>query len=257
MSSKKERFRIVVDERERRSRVPGALKELGMDVEYATLDVGDYIVYGDCCVERKSVGDFINSIYDARLFIQVDEMLKHYSRPVVIVEGSSASIVSIDKPKVLYGALASLAVEFRVPVLFTPSYMHTAVAIVALASHCSSKEGAYREPLLRRIRKGSSSSDRSLKEQQLSIIASLPGIGGKLASRLLEKFGSPMGIFSASIADLARVEGIGYAKARRIRYTLDTSMSSKIAEYRMLDDYTHGNTDDVNTGYCNVDKEWE
>ncbi|MFN4335984.1 MAG: ERCC4 domain-containing protein [Candidatus Nitrosocaldus sp.] len=244
MSNKKERFRIVVDERERRSRVPDALQELGMDVEYAMLDVGDYIVYGDCCIERKSIDDLINSIFDARLFIQVDYMLKLYSRPIVIVEGSSASIASIDRPEVMYGALASLAVEFRVPVLFTPSYMHTAVAIVALARHCKSKS-ADREPLLRRIKKGSS--DGSLKEQQLSIIASLPGIGGKLASRLLERFGSPMGIFSASIADLARVEGIGYAKARRIRYVLD-SMGSKIVKYHMLDDYTHVNLDDANIG---------
>ncbi|GBC74555.1 DNA integrity scanning protein DisA [archaeon HR05] len=234
-SNKKARLRIVVDEREKRSMVPDALKELGANVEYAVLDVGDYLVYGNCCIERKSVDDLINSIYDARLFIQVDEMLKHYSRSVVIVEGSSEDIEGMDKPNVLYSALASLAVEYRVPVVYTPSYLHTALAIVALAKHCSSKEDAYREPLLKRIRK---SKDGLLREQQLSIIASLPGIGSRLASRLLERFGSPINIFNASTADLARVEGIGYAKARKIRYALDTSISSKFTRHNLLDDYT-------------------
>lgn len=241
-NNNKERFRIVVDERERRSKVPDTLKELGMDVEYTTLDVGDYIVHGDCCIERKSVDDLINSIYDARLFIQVDEMRKHYSRPVVIVEGSSASISSIDKPSVLYGAVASLAVEFRVPVVFTPSYMHTAVAIVALARHCSRKE--YKEPMIKRIRKGKY---ESLREEQLSIVASLPGIGVRLASRLLDRFGSPIGIFNASVADLARVEGVGYAKARKIRYALDASVSSKDVEHHILDYYTPIGVKDVDT----------
>ncbi len=240
MSSNKMRLRIVVDEREKKSKVPDALKEFGVDVEYAVLDVGDYVVYGDCCIERKSVNDLINSIYDARLFIQVNEMLKHYSKSVVIVEGSSEDIACVDKPNVLYGALASLAVEYRVPIVYTPSYLHTALAIVALAKHCSSKEDAYREPLLKRIRK---SKDGLLREQQLSIIASLPGIGGRLASRLLERFGSPMNVFNASIADLARVEGIGYAKASKIRYALDTSLGSKLAEHQVLDDYTNA-TDD-------------
>lgn len=234
-SNKKARLRIVVDEREKRSMVPDALKELGANVEYAVLDVGDYLVYGDCCIERKSVDDLINSIYDARLFVQVDEMLKHYSRSVVIVEGSSEDIEGVDKPNVLYGALASLAVEYRVPVVYTPSYLHTALAIVALAKHCSSKEDAYREPLIKRIRK---SKDGLLREQQLSIIASLPGIGSRLASRLLERFGSPINIFNASTADLARVEGIGYAKARKIRYALDTSLSIKFTGHNLLDDYT-------------------
>ncbi|MEM0363994.1 MAG: ERCC4 domain-containing protein [Candidatus Nitrosocaldus sp.] len=235
MGSKKARLRVVVDEREKRSKVPDALKELGADVEYALLDVGDYVVYGDCCIERKSVDDLINSIYDARLFIQVDEMLKHYSRSVVIVEGSSEDIAGIDKPNVLYGALASLAVEYRVPVVYTPSYLHTALAILALAKHCSSKDDAYREPLIKRIRK---SKDGLLREQQLNIVASLPGIGGRLASRLLERFGSPINIFNASITDLARVEGIGYAKARKIRYALDAE-SSKSTGYHLLDDYTN------------------
>ncbi|MCS6768199.1 MAG: ERCC4 domain-containing protein [Candidatus Nitrosocaldus sp.] len=242
MSKQSKRLRVVVDERERRSGVPDALKELGIYVDYATLDVGDYIVHRDCCVERKSVDDLINSIYDARLFIQVDGMLKHYPSPVLIIEGSSTSLSSVDKPGVLYGAIASLVVEFKVPTVFTPSPTHTAVAIAALARHFSREDDDAREPMLRRIRK-----DRygSLREQQLGIIASIPGIGGRLAQRLLERFNSPINVLNASLADLARVKGVGYAKARRIRYTLDTDVSGRVTGQRTLNDYRIGVADDA------------
>ncbi len=53
--------------------------------------------------------------------------------------------------------------------------------------------------------------------QQLSILASLPGIGEKLAVRMLTKFKTPIKALNASTADLARIGGMGYVRASKLR----------------------------------------
>ncbi len=62
--------------------------------------------------------------------------------------------------------------------------------------------------------------------QQLYVLTSLPGIGTKLATRLLDKFHSPKNVLNASIADLARVPGLGNMRAEKIRRILDSTSSS-------------------------------
>ncbi|RMF30602.1 MAG: heavy metal resistance protein CzcA, partial [Candidatus Nitrosothermus koennekii] len=63
-------IRIIVDDREKNSKVPDELEELGVRVEYKHLEVGDYIPLPEVVVERKSMRDLVKSIYDNRLFIQ-------------------------------------------------------------------------------------------------------------------------------------------------------------------------------------------
>jgi DNA processing protein len=60
-------------------------------------------------------------------------------------------------------------------------------------------------------------------------LACVPGIGGLRRKRLLERFGSPQAIFSATAADLATVEDVGPKLARLI----PTFVSSPIAEETM------------------------
>ena len=50
------------------------------------LQVGDYVLTPDVCVERKSVGDLIGSLNSGRLYTQATAMTRHYSRPVLLIE---------------------------------------------------------------------------------------------------------------------------------------------------------------------------
>lgn len=226
----KERVRIVVDERERQSGIPDELAKLKAMVDFAQLKVGDYIVAPDSAVERKSIRDFVKSIYDGRLFAQCSELVTHYAKPVLIVEGCNDAFERlVDSPMVIYGALASVALDFRIAVIHTPSASHTARALIAMASRTlKEKQG----PLLRKVRKSN-----PVKIQQLSILASLPGVGDKLATRMLEKFQTPMKALSASTAELARVEGMGYARASRLRKVLDHVQVDSKGKQTALDGY--------------------
>ena len=211
---KLENLRIIVDERERKSGIPDLLKAIGMGVEMKTLPVGDYIVAPETIVERKSIKDLMASVFDGRLYDQCARLKEHFANPIVLIEGNVDEIEEItDNPLVFYGALSRVTLEFKIPIIPTPSASHTAKLLVAL---CSKKDGP-KGPYLKKIKKSS-----NLETQQLSTLCSLPGIGEKFAVRMLEKFGTPLKVFSATTSELAKVEGLGESRAKKIKNMLTT-----------------------------------
>lgn len=214
-----ENLRIVVDERERKSGIPDLLKAVGINLEIKTLPIGDYIVAPETVVERKSISDLVSSIFDGRLFDQCDRLREHFAHPIILMEGNVDELEQIvENPFVFYGALSSVAIDFKIPIVPTPSAAHTAKLLVSM---CSRKE-ITKGPYLKKIKKSD-----NLQRQQLSVLCSLPGIGEKLATRMLERFGSPARMLNASLADLAKVEGLGEARAKKIKQMLESESKLK------------------------------
>ena len=224
-------LRIVVDEREKKSGIPALLKSVGMNMEIKTLAVGDYIVAPETVVERKSIHDFVSSIFDGRLFDQCSRLKEHFQHPVLLMEGNVDEVDDVtDNPLVFYGAVSSVVLDFGIPVIPTPSAAHTAKLLVSM---CARKEQA-RGPFLKKIKK---SGDQ--QRQQLSVLCSLPGIGEKLAVRMLERFGTPLDALSATAADLAKVEGLGKSRAALIKKMLEShSRHEKKSGQKTLHDPT-------------------
>ena len=81
---------------------------------------------------------------------------------------------------------------------------------------CSRKESP-KGPYLKKIRKSN-----DLEKQQLSSLCSLPGVGEKFAVRMLEKFGTPLKVFTATTAELTKVEGLGEVRAKKIKKILES-----------------------------------
>ena len=211
---KLENLRIVVDERERKSGIPDLLKSVGLNIEMKTLPVGDYIVAPETVVERKSIRDLLSSVFDGRLFDQCSRLKEHFQNPIVLVEGNVDEIEEItDNPLIFYGAISTVVIDFKIPIIPTPSAAHTAKLLVSLCSRKDIPKGPY----LKKIKKSS-----DLQKQQLSVLCSLPGIGDKFAVRMLEKFGTPLRVFNATTAELAKVEGLGDVRAKKIKTMLDS-----------------------------------
>ena len=207
-----EDIRIVIDERERKSGIPKLLRAIGVNVEVKTLPIGDYIVSHETVVERKSIHDFISSIFDGRLFDQCNRLKEHFKFPIILLEGNVDEIESItENPLVFYGALSTIAVDFKIPVIPTPNASHTAKLLVSLSSRKESIKG----PLLKKIKKSN-----DIQKQQLIVLCSLPGIGEKTAIRMLEKFGTPLKALSSSTKDLAKIPGLGESRAKKIKKML-------------------------------------
>ena len=211
---KLDQLRIIVDEREKKSGIPDLLKAVGVNIEIKTLPVGDYIVAPEIVVERKSIRDLISSIFDGRLFDQCNRLREHFQHPVILMEGNVDEIEEFtENPLVFYGALSSIALDFKIPVLPTPNATHTAKLLVSM----SSRKDATKGPFLKKIKKSS-----DLQRQQLSVLCSLPGVGEKLATRMLEKFGTPLRVLGASSVELSKVEGLGKERAKKIKEMLES-----------------------------------
>lgn len=227
--------RIVVDERERNSGIPDLLKKAGAIVDLAQLPVGDYIVSPETAVERKTVNDLVHSIYDGRLFMQCSELVKHYAKPLVIIQGNLVKLQEIpedvidagriqkikERMPLAYDALATVAMEFRIPIIHTPDAEQTANLLITLVNK-NLQDGRATGPLLKKIRKRN-----PVYLQQLSVLSSVPGVGDKLAARMIEKFKTPQRALNASAAELATISGFGLARAQRLRKILDSAAKTE------------------------------
>lgn len=211
---------VVVDERERGSGVPELLLSLGVPVEYALLDVGDYVVTPEIGVERKTVRDFQLSIYDGRLFSQASSLSSYYAKPVLILEGDLAELEEFaDNVRPFLGAITSLAISYRLPIIPSKDREQTAEYIRLMVEQ--SRRPREARPPLPRVRKG-----EDLALLQLGLVGVLPGVGPKLAERLLETFGTPLAVFNAGKLALSRIRGLGLKKAQRIEEVLKSPYRS-------------------------------
>lgn len=77
---------VVVDMREFRSSLPSLLHAVGFAVVPCTLQVGDYVISTDMCVERKSLSDLVQSLNSGRLYTQCEAMSTHYVHPILLIE---------------------------------------------------------------------------------------------------------------------------------------------------------------------------
>ncbi|XP_054163438.1 LOW QUALITY PROTEIN: DNA repair endonuclease XPF-like [Oppia nitens] len=86
VSQNKTTKRIIIDMREFRSDLPTLIHKRGIDIEPITIEIGDYILTPDTCVERKSVNDLIGSLNNGRLYTQTEVMTRYYKRPLLLIE---------------------------------------------------------------------------------------------------------------------------------------------------------------------------
>ena len=211
---KLDKLRIIVDERERKSGIPDLLRAVGINIEMKTLPIGDYIVAPETIVERKSIRDLVSSVFDGRLFDQCNRLKEHYQFPIILMEGNVDEINEItENPLIFYGAVSTIALDFKIPIIPTPSADHTAKLLVSMCSRKETPKG----PFLKKIKKSN-----NVQKQQLTALSSLPGVGEKLSIRMLKKFGSPLRVFNANLAELTKVEGLGAARAKKIKNMLET-----------------------------------
>ncbi|WP_414469987.1 DEAD/DEAH box helicase [Methanobacterium sp. ACI-7] len=218
---------IYADSREGNSKVLRELDKLDVDIKVRGLAVADYQVSDEVAIERKTVSDFIGSIIDKRLYKQARELVENFRKPVIIIEGENL-YSSLIHPNAIRGAMASLAVDFGIPIIPTRSEEDTAAMITRIA---------IREQIHERtdIQIRTEKKPLTLYEQQLYIVESLPNIGPVTAKKLLEEFGSVKGVVNASESELKKVEGIGNKIAQKIREVVSSGFGEiKVSKTRKL-----------------------
>ena len=195
--------KITIDYREHAETLKQELTSAGIKFDIKKLNLGDYIIFPDTVVERKTTKDFCISLIDGRLFGQAYRLAKFAETPIFIIEGKSFTKEIPVKTGInqIKGALISIAQTFRIPVLRTVDEADTAWHLKHLAEQ------------RQRIgeNKGSLCSYRPKKIQTKKeyVLRMFPGVGPKTARLLLGEFGSITNIVNASYDELLKVDGIG------------------------------------------------
>ena len=204
------RYRLRVDFSERNAAVLDLARECGdFDIHMERLAVGDYLIDGGIIVERKTHVDFATSLVDGRLFPQAAALAGSPHRPVVLVEGPKPPQMPDVHPHALKGAIVSLAVMWRLPVIQARDPDDSLRILQFLAQQLARSGPGI---LQRYDRK-----PKRLASRRLYVLQGLPGVGPSLANRLFLQFGSVERVITADPSLLVQVRGMGPKKAQRIR----------------------------------------
>ncbi len=199
---------VLADHREKNNRVVKELIDAGVSVKTAQLTTADYVVSGKVGVELKKVPDFVASIIDGRILDQMRDLKNSFQKAVLIIEGEE-DIYSVRNvhPNAIRGMLASVVLDFHVPVLYTKNPQDTAALLAVMAKREQGKEIDFTLHPLK---------PKSICEQQEFIVSAFPNIGVQTARVLLEHFGSIKNLVNAPEEQLTELKGIGDKTAKQL-----------------------------------------
>ncbi len=205
---------IIADNREKNSLVIAELIALDIDVEFKQLEIADYLIGEEIAIERKTISDLISSIFNKRIFTQL-ENLQNYPKPLLVIEGYynfDHEEIQINQ-NVIKGFILSVALEHRIPIIFTENPKDTALHLALLAKKKKSEFS---------LRAKTQMTD---EERLQFIIEGFPTIGPKTAQKLLEKYKTIKKIINAPQEEIKKMLG---KKAEKFIELLDKEYETKI-----------------------------
>lgn len=192
-----------------------ANERTGHEFETANLDSGDYCVEGPAgkyLIERKDWPDFVDSWRTGHLYSQLRRMNLQDHQPVLVIEGDRR----YPHTQINWGEdrryLTAVVAGFDVPVIPTRDTDETLSVVEDFEDW--SGESDDRVHSVRTTKKVKDS------ERGQYILEGLPNVGPSRAQDLLDEFGTPRQVMTASIERLQDVEGIGPSTAEAINDAL-------------------------------------
>jgi ERCC4-related helicase/ERCC4-type nuclease len=204
-----QRIPIYVDQRENTKLIKELFQLDDIKVIGKQLEIGDIVISEKIAIERKEKLDFVNSIIDKRLFSQLIDLAKNYKRPVLIIEGSQ-NIYTLRNinPNVIRATLSSIAIDLRIPIIYTDSIAETALMIQTIAKRNV------------RTKKNISLADnkRSFSENEEieKFVSSIPKINVVNAKGLLSAFSTIKNLVNSKEEHLIKIDGIGKGRAKHL-----------------------------------------
>ncbi len=215
--------KVIIDHRERSSGIVKELVKHEIETEIKNLVIADFIIQTkdlnnkihNVGIEKKTQIDFLNSIIDKRILTQLIVLKENFSIPLLIIEGSK-NIFALRNfhPNSIRGMLATIAIDFQIPIIQTKNIRDTAAFLALIAKRLEKER--------RSISLLSKRKPLTLKEQQEYIIQALPSIGPTLAKSLLKNFKTVKGIINAKPNHLQKIDKIGPKKIKLIKQVIDS-----------------------------------
>ncbi|MFQ6062129.1 MAG: ERCC4 domain-containing protein, partial [Methanosarcinales archaeon] len=206
-----ESVKIYVDNREK-PEVAKTLEKFGVEIILKNLEVADYILSERVGVQRKITLDLLNGLINKKmdLFRQLKDLSRNYIRPILIIEGEDLYTARQVHPNTIRGLLASISIDFGIPIIFSKNSEETAIYLYLIAKR---EQIDLNKDLISHGKR----SALMLNEQQEYVVSSIADIGPVVARNLLRHFGSVEKVMTASKEELRQVELVGEKTADKIR----------------------------------------
>ena len=194
---------VLVDNREDKH-VFEILDQFNIKYEKKQLPVGDY-VYGQVVVERKTIEDFVGSVYNGHLKTQIAKMIDNYKKSFVLVSGTPRGLLDDSHINPILGFVGSIVGRYNIPIIFLDNdydLLYCAMKIFEKHENYKPLEPVVRKP--------------SIKDVRIGQVACIPGVGKEKATRIIKKYKT---IYNLIVweKDLETIEGIGPKIAKNIR----------------------------------------
>jgi DNA excision repair protein ERCC-4 len=224
--------RIIVDVREFRSSLPAQLHRSGVELVPTTLEVGDYILSPELCVERKSLSDLTESFKSGRLHHQVETMCRHYKEPLLLIELDPNRPFLLQHPSELQGDIAPGALTSKLSLLllhFPQLRLIWAHGSASTVAHFLGLKHKRDQPDVQAAvaagqateATGADGSSGSLSLVAQDMLRRMPGVNAHNVHKLMRAAGSLRGLAQMSAVQLR--EAVGQQCARQITSFLDTA----------------------------------
>ena len=208
-------MRVLVDYREP-SHLIESIESLLRTVEVVELETGDIAIVKEeaILIERKTVRDFFSSIWNNRLWGQLERLAEiqeiwgtEVRRRLLLIHGEFDFYDNLGSA---IGAMLESTFVYGVPVIRLCSDDELfAFLRVEVNREIEGKNSPMFLPDYRKLRKRE-------EDPRAYVLTSIPLIGPMIAKNLLERFGSVAGVVNSSLDDLERVEGVGKKRANEI-----------------------------------------
>ena len=197
---------MIIDDREKRD-VKILADILYDNISIERLDIGDFLCRG-VIFEHKRPEDFVSSIFSRHLFTQIGNMTEHYKYSFILISGDyrNTELIYNSRSKIqnFSGVIGSCIAHGSLPI-----FANNIENCIKLVDTISKKltDGKIRDRPVKRV---------NLKDKQLSIVMSLPGISDKRAKDLLSHFGNIISILTAPENEIVQVPGVGPKTAKKL-----------------------------------------
>lgn len=197
------KIKIYADYREKNSLRFQNLIASNVEIGLKHLDCADYVLSDRVAVEIKTAEDFVQSIVDNRLLNQLENLAFNYSKPIILIEGDKNLYeLRAVHPNAIRGMMATIAVDYGIPIIFTSSPKETSEFLIAIAKREQSNNKNEFNP-------HNGKKPKSLEEQKIYFISALPKIGPKMAKKLFDRFGNIKALVNSKADEFRQIQGIG------------------------------------------------
>lgn len=236
---------VFIDHREEKSALAARLRQEGLTVEIVTLPVGDVKISDQILIERKSTRDFIDSLLDGRLLDQATRLVGAAPRSLLVLEGNDLFQHRAVNGQAIMGALATLTLDYGLPVVTSADTAETA-RFIAVSARRETKMLEHLSTVAQNRLRSSEHPDQSdnvaaanvfdsivpildatkaplseARQREVhgitrSMLEQVPGIGPALASRILERWPSMAALAGATDEEIVQVTGLSVNLAQEI-----------------------------------------